>query len=173
MKSEKDVAAHFKVTVRTVNKWKKRADPMPWKPGQFNLNTIATWRAKSFTKGKDQQVIDPDATEESKERTEHQKLQHDINVTKWEKEKALTKQNQIKALRMDDEFIPLEQIRNWVSDFLTLQRNLLASIPVDMFASAEDEHRKIYQPDLKVRLDIHSNQMADWMERVEDLRGAE
>ena len=44
-------------------------------------------------------------------------------------------------------------------------------MPVEMFADAPDEIRKIYQPDLKARMDIHLNQMADWIERVEDQRG--
>lgn len=169
--SKAAVAKHFGVAVRTVTKWTDRLVPMPGARGNYVVEDIEAWRAESFAKGKDQQVIEPNATTKSRELSDFAEVQKQLQFTKLRKENALAKQNEIKAQRMDDEFIPLHVVAEWVSEFLVLQRNLLTSIPVDMFAASPDEHRKIYQPDLKARIDIHLNHMADYIERADDLRG--
>jgi hypothetical protein len=43
------VAAHFKIDRRTVQSWKQRPRPMPWKPDwYYSLPQIAYWKAVEF-----------------------------------------------------------------------------------------------------------------------------
>lgn len=168
-----DVAKHFGVTTRTVRKWRERADPMPGKDGEFDIEKIAKWRELTFQKDKRQRPIDVEGNDKGQASSEIQRLRLKSMETKLRKDHSLARQAEIKAQRMDDEFVALGTVREWVSEFLIQQRNLLTSIPVEMFAAAPDEHREIYEPDLKARIDIHLNQMGDYIERVEDLRDSE
>lgn len=176
--SQKAVANHFDVSTRTVNDWLNRPDPMPGKKGSYDLVAIEKWRADNFAKGKDQQFVEaPDAaaveskeTKSKKKNSGGESLSQTYLIEKIRKERALADQNEIKATRMDEEYIPISDLLQWVTAFLTLQRKLLTAMPVEMFADAPDNMRKIYQPDLKARIDIYLNQMGDWVERVEDLR---
>ena len=157
VKTAKEVADHFEVSKQAVSQWKKRVDPMPGKSGHYDLDEIEAWHDSTFLKGKP-----GDSNNE---------LMKEMLLAKIRKETALADQNEIKAKRMDEDYIPISDVLEWVTEFLTLQRKLITAMPVEMFADAPDEIRKIYQPDLKARMDIHLNQMADWIERVEDQRG--
>lgn len=164
--THKAIAEHYGVGTRTVREWTKRVDPMPGKPGAYDIEEIDKWRSDTFLKGKNQRAIGGDGQGD-----EHQSLNRQLLETKVRKETSLARQNEIKAKKMDDEFVQVSVVEEWVSEFLRLQRDLLTSMPIEMFASAPDEVRKAYQPDLNARIEIHLNQMADWIERAEDLRG--
>ena len=174
VKTIKAVSEHFGVSRRMVTKWLRREDPMPGKRGAYDLEAIAEWRKRTFLKGKDQQqVVDPEnLTPEQWEEADkgyHGSQNAQLLQAKVRKEKALAFQNELKAKKMDTGFVELKAVEEWVVEFLQLQRKLLQAIPIDMFAAVPDEHRRIYQPDLEARLEIHLNQMGDWVERTEDI----
>lgn len=175
--SQTMIAKHFGVSVRTVNGWINRPDAMPGERGKYDLAEIEKWRDKTFIKGKDQQAVESSIpANESNQTSKKTKTSKEDSLAtiflkeKIRKESALATQNEIKSRKMDDEFIQLEAVNRWVSEFLILQRKLLTAMPIEMFADAPKKIRDIYQPDLKERINIHLNQMGDWIERVEDLK---
>ena len=157
VKTAKEVADHFGVSKQAVSQWRKRVDPMPGKSGHYDLDVIEAWQGSTFLKGK--------------AGSNDSELHEQMLVEKVRKETALADINEIKAARMGEELIPISDIRRWVTEYLDLQNRLLDKIPDAMFKDQPEEIRKIYQPDLKARFEIFSNQMSDWIERVEDLRG--
>lgn len=148
MRTQLDVAAHYKVSEDCVRKWRKHG--MPGKQGEWDLDEIEAWRRRHARQTRPQNG-NPDQSPPGKG-------SEDRSTRKAEAETMLSELKAAKAaLLMRREFerlCELDDVEAFLSEWLTWTREQLMKIPVDIMDGYPDDIRPILQEDLNARLDL-------------------
>lgn len=161
LKSRREVARHFGVDVRTVDRWRARSPAMPGRNGHYEIEAIQAWRE-----------IHVETAYSVEQKAGSAEVAYGRSETRLRAENAKAEIAELKVRQMNEQFVRIDHFREWVTEFLNLQNKLLDRIPLEMFSTMPKDLRTVYRSDLAQRFGIHKNHMADFIERVDDLRSA-
>lgn len=118
MRSAGEVATHFAVSERTVGSW-RRVHGMPGKPGRYDLDAIAAWRAERGVGRKRTQ---------SEERTRLLRIE------------AALKKQRLRKLR--GELVSADELRRVIVRHIHEAKSLLEQLPDRVVARLPDDCRR-------------------------------
>lgn len=158
VKTQKEVAGHFDVTLDTIRNWRARTPPMPGKQGHYDLEQIAEWKEKTFRQPRDSRREDAATLK----RVEILNYDARIQAAKAEAAERKNQLEQAQIVRLDD-------VEQFVSEFLSEARRQVLRIPRDMKQGYPENLRKQIEEDLRERLEIYLKGMHAYMLRLEEL----
>jgi predicted DNA-binding transcriptional regulator AlpA len=159
-----EICHYFGVSRRAVYDWiNGPGSPRRNEDGSFNKQEFIEWYAAR----KDARKLVATTGDEDKG------IDEQLSLAKLRKENALASIHEIKAKLLDPEFISTMEANQFLTTFFgELRRNFL-SLPVDMCASYPLSYREVVQEDLRARVEMVLNQMADWILEFQKRRGSD